>query len=135
MVSYSPKTVQKATVIVIGCMLAGLGMATLYHPEFMVRYGLEVATPEARIATRAIIGGGELGFGAFLLFGGKLHFTMRQRLVLATVLFYAILIARILAVWLEHKSTLAPIVYRELFVEFIIVTILSAVLFLGRKPT
>lgn len=125
--------VQKVAIYVVGCMLAALGTATLFHPEFMVRYGLEVATPEARIATRALIGGGELGFSLILLFGGSLQFNIRQRLVLATLLFFAIFTARALAVLLEYKNALAPIVYRELFAEFIILVVLSAVVLFCRK--
>lgn len=124
---------ETAAVLFIGIMLAGLGAATLYHPEFMSRYGLDVASSEARIATRAIIGGGELSLGAFFLLGGYLKSSTRQRLALATFLFCSIFGARLVAVFLERGNELAPIVYRELLAEFIIAALLLVIVFLCRR--
>lgn len=124
---------QSITVLVVGIMLLGLGAVTLYYPEIMERYGLGIATAEARISTRAIIGGGEIGLGILMLAGGTVGFSMRQRLIIATVLFCSLVSVRLIAIVLEDDEQLAPIVYRELAVEIIIAAALLTILALYRK--
>jgi len=79
-----------ALAITLGSILAAFGTVTLIWPSVIAYYGISIDSPEARIAVRAIIGGGEIAFGLILLFGSRLELSAHQRCALAAVIFSCI---------------------------------------------
>ena len=114
-VSISP--VAEVMVAGAGLLLLILGVWSFADPEvFTDLYGIDVAKPSATIALRAMIGGGEIGLGSFLLLGSKLGVPLQPRLWLAVFLFACVFLARAVAVILAWPEVSAGTI-RELAIE------------------
>lgn len=121
----------KYTNIVIGLLFLILGAATFYYPDlFTILYGVELPTPESRVAIRAIIGGGELGLGICFLFGTRYGLTNIALTRLALTVFCSVVLARVIAIFLERSFSLTLL--RELAIEAVILFILG---WLARKSS
>lgn len=85
----------KFMVMFAGALLLVFGLWSFIDPGiFKELYGIEADNPSAAIVLRAMIGGGEIGLGLFMLLGGMLSVPLRFRLVLAAFVFGGVCIAR-----------------------------------------
>lgn len=91
-------------IVSFGLMLIALGMTTVIYPEIMTRYGVAASTVHAKSTIMAVIGGGEIGLGMFVLIGHKFGVTVSARLILLSSIFAGILIARLLAAFLFYPA-------------------------------
>ena len=62
---------------------------------------MDLVDPEARIAVRAIIGGGEVGLGLLLTVGTVVAFTNKALNSVAATVFLSVGLARVFAVLIE----------------------------------
>lgn len=126
-------TVDKIMVLSAGLLFLVLGLWSFIDPEiFKQLYGIEAGNPSAAIALRAIIGGGEIGLGLFMLFGGMLSVPLRSRLVLAAFVFGGVCIARALAIILS-SSVFTDGSIREMAIEGVIAISFSFRLFVSKR--
>lgn len=86
---------------VAGGIFLALGAATLISPQIMGYYSIGLDEADARIATRAMIGGGEIGLGLVLLTGSRIDLSVRQRSLVAATIFLCVGISRLIGVWIE----------------------------------
>jgi hypothetical protein len=119
-------------VISIGLMLIALGVTTVIYPEIMTRYGIATSNVHAKSTIMALIGGAEIGLGLFVLFGQKIGVTVAARLVLLSLLFAGILIARLLAAFLFFPE-LPSVFFREALAELLIVGLLAIGIYRSKK--
>lgn len=110
----------KIMVLFVGVLFLALGLLSFIDPGiFKQLYGIEAGSPSAAIALRAIIGGGEIGLGLFMLFGGMLSVPLRSRLVLAAFVFGGVCIARAVAIMMSWP-VVADGSIREMAIEGVI---------------
>ena len=98
-------TIAEVIVASSGLLLLILGVWSFADPEiFTVLYGIETNKASTTIALRAMIGGGEIGIGLFLLLGGQFAVSVHSRLVLSALVFGCVFFARagaIILAWPE----------------------------------
>jgi hypothetical protein len=100
-----------------GALLLIFGIWSFADPEIFAKlYSIDTSAPSATSAMRAMVGGGEIGLGLFLLLGRKLKVSLRSRLLLATFLFVCVFIARASAIALEWSEVSSGTI-RELAIE------------------
>lgn len=80
-----------------GLVFLAFGLATLIRPEILSYYSIAIDTPSARIAIRAMIGGGELGIAFLLLQGERVGLSSNQRSLIAAVVFLSVGSARMIS--------------------------------------
>ena len=100
-----------------GIMFIALGVFTIAKPSVFSHYGIRIDTPEARIAIRAIVGGGEVGIGLFLSIGGWLNIRSSVLNGLATTILLSVGLTRLIAAWLETSQPVSIQPYREGLIE------------------
>ena len=100
-----------------GLIFLGLGLITLFRPEILEYYGISADSGSARTAIRAMIGGGEVGFGIVMLGGGRLGFSVSQRCTLAATIFFCVGLARLLSAGFEGNPYLTSQPLREASIE------------------
>ena len=103
-----------------GFIFLVLGIATLIQPDILSHYGIGLSQPSARVATRAMIGGGEIGLALVLLFGGRFSLNRQQRSLISAVIFICVGLSRIAAVFLEDANLLGSQPVREAFIELLL---------------
>ncbi len=113
-------TVDKIMALSAGILFLALGLWSFIDPGiFKQFYGIEAGNPSAEIALRAMIGGGEIGLGLFMLFGDMLSVPIRSRLVLAAFVFGGVCIARAGAIILSWPVIIEGSI-REMAIEGVI---------------
>lgn len=100
-----------------GVMFIALGVFTIATPSIFSHYGIRIDTPEARIAIRAIVGGGEVGIGLFLLLGGLVNIRHSALNGSAATILLSVGLTRLIAAWLETSQTVSIQPYREGLIE------------------
>jgi len=118
---------------IVGLLLLAMGIWTLIDPTIFTKlYAIILPEQQSRVALRAIIGGGEIGLGLFLCFGGWLGASQVILTRFAALLFGSVVLARSVAFLLEEN--IAPWMWRELLIETLIAVVLIFYL-LRRKRT
>lgn len=113
--------VAKLMVLLCGLLLLCLGAWSFFDPGIFIQlYGIGVANSTAKIALRAMIGGGEIGLGLYILVGGNFNISHWSRLTLATFVFGSVFVARACAVLLDWPNITEALI-RELIIEGLIV--------------
>ena len=125
----SASRVIRLIVLCCGLLLLGLGFWSFLDPGIFTQlYGIKVVDSTAKVALRAMIGGGEIGLGMFMLVGGSFNVSLWSRLMLATFGFGSVFIARTCAVLLDWP-TITEALIREVVIEgFIFFCLLFGVL-------
>ncbi|WOR14396.1 hypothetical protein RYZ27_11500 [Hyphomonas sp. FCG-A18] len=113
--------------IPLGAILVVFGIWTFTDPAVLHHYRVDTSQPNARIALRAIIGGGELGLGFTLAAGKFLKLDRRTLNFIAAIVFLSVGLCRLLAAFLEPYSLVGIQPWREGVVELL----LSAAALLG----
>jgi hypothetical protein len=109
--------IAEVLVATAGALLLIFGIWSFADPEiFSKLYSIDASAPSATIAMRAMVGGGEIGLGLFLLLGGKLKVSLHSRLLLAAFLFVCVFTARASAIALEWSEVSSGTI-RELAIE------------------
>ena len=90
--------------IFAGLIFVALGVLTFVSPEVLGYYSIGVDNASARIAIRAMIGGGEVALGMVILAGQRIGLTIQQRSLIAALVFLSVAIARLSSVWIEHDA-------------------------------
>lgn len=106
--------------VLLGLLLIGLGVWTFINLEILAYYKISLDDPEARVAIRAIIGGGEMGLGSILCFGTILGINRNSLYYFAGSVFCSVGLARIGAILVETGSALEWQPWRESSVELIL---------------
>ena len=106
--------------ILLGAILVGFGIWTFSDPAVLNHYGIDTSEPNARIALRAIIGGGELGLGVTLVAGKFLKLDRRTLNFIAATVFLSVGISRLLAASLERSSAIGIQPLREGVIELVL---------------
>ena len=106
--------------ILLGAILVGFGIWTFSDPAVLNHYGIDTSEPNARIALRAIIGGGELGLGATLVAGKFSKLDRRTLNFIAATVFLSVGISRLLAASLERSSAIGIQPLREGVIELVL---------------
>ena len=106
--------------IPLGAILVVFGMWTFTDPAVLHHYGIDTSQPNARIALRAIIGGGELGLGVTLLAGKFLKLDQRTLNFVAATVFLSVGISRLLAASLERSAAIGIQPWREGPIEMVL---------------
>lgn len=88
--------------IFAGLIFLALGVLTFINPEVLGYYEIGVDNASARIAIRAMIGGGEVALGLVVLVGQQIGLTIQQRSLIAALVFLSVGAARFSAVWIDH---------------------------------
>lgn len=117
--------------VLLGLLLIGLGIWTFINPEILRYYGVDLVDPEARIAVRAIIGGGEVGLGLLLTVGTFGAFTNKALNSMAATVFLSVGLARVFAILIEQGSAVGWQPWRESSIELLLGTI---ALFAAQRP-
>ena len=101
----------------VGLILLGLGLATTANPDFLGYYGVVLVEPEARLAMRAILGGGEIGLGLALTFGRMFGASARTLNMVGALVMLSVGLVRICAAFVtgEDLALMQPL--REGLVE------------------
>ena len=110
----------RAYPILAGAIFLGFGAITLIRPEVLEYYSISVDNSTSRIAARAMIGGGEIGLGLVLLFGGKLGFSNEQRSFLAATIFISVALARLVGLLVEGELNSIAQPIREASIELLL---------------
>ncbi|KEO89750.1 hypothetical protein EH31_11375 [Erythrobacter longus] len=103
-----------------GCIFLALGIVTLIQPEIMSYYAIGLDQPSARVAMRAMIGGGEIGIGVVLILGGRINLSSRQLSLTAAAIFICVGLSRVAAVFMEGADLLAVQPLREALIEILL---------------
>ncbi|WP_379553821.1 DUF4345 family protein [Qipengyuania sp. DGS5-3] len=103
-----------------GCIFLALGIVTLIQPEIMSYYAIGLDQPSARVAMRAMIGGGEIGIGVVLILGGRINLSSRQLSLTAAAIFICVGLSRVAAVFTEGADLLAVQPLREALIEILL---------------
>lgn len=103
-----------------GCIFLALGIVTLIQPEIMSYYAIGLDQPSARVAMRAMIGGGEIGIGVVLILGGRINLSSRQLSLIAAAIFVCVGLSRVAAVFMEGADLLAFQPLREALIEILL---------------
>ena len=103
-----------------GCIFLALGIATLIQPEIMSYYAIGLDHPSARVAMRAMIGGGDIGIGVVLILGGRINLSSRQLSLIAAAVFICVGLSRVAAVFMEGADLLAVQPLREALIEILL---------------
>lgn len=103
-----------------GCIFLALGIASLIQPEIMSYYAIGLDQPSARVAMRAMIGGGEIGIGVVLILGGRINLSSRQLSLTAAAIFICVGLSRVAAVFMEGADLLAVQPLREALIEILL---------------
>ncbi|MBY6129483.1 DUF4345 family protein [Qipengyuania aquimaris] len=103
-----------------GCIFLALGLVTLIQPEIMSYYAIGLDQPSARVAMRAMIGGGEIGIGVVLILGGRINLFSRQLSLIAAAIFICVGLSRVAAVFMEGADLLAVQPLREALIEILL---------------
>lgn len=103
-----------------GCIFLALGLVTLIQPEIMSYYAIGLDQPSARVAMRAMIGGGEIGIGVVLILGGRINLSSRQLSLIAAAIFICVGLSRVAAVFMEGADLLAFQPLREALIEILL---------------
>jgi len=106
--------------ILAGLLFLGLGTLTLIRPEILGYYSIDVANDKARIAIRAMIGGGELALGLVIAAGQRIGISVKQRSLIAACVFLCVGLVRLAAAWMEGGLGVAQQPYREAAIELIL---------------
>ena len=106
--------------IPLGALLLVFGIWTFSDPAVLHRYGIDTSEPNARIALRAIIGGGELGLGATLLAGKFLKLDQRTLNFMAATVFLSVGGSRLFAASLERSAAIGIQPWREGLIELVL---------------
>ena len=97
-----------------------LGIVTLIQPEIMSYYAIGLDQPSARVAMRAMIGGGEIGIALILILGDRINLSPRQRSLIAAAIFICVGLSRVAAVFIEGAEVLAVQPLREALFEILL---------------
>ncbi|MEL6540279.1 MAG: hypothetical protein AAFQ34_02645 [Pseudomonadota bacterium] len=100
-----------------GLLFLGLGMLTLVRPEILGYYSIGLENNQARIAIRAMIGGGELALGLVIAAGQRIGISVKQRSLIAACVFLCVGLARLSAIWMEGGLGFAQQPHREAVIE------------------
>ncbi len=103
-----------------GCIFLALGLVTLIQPEIMSYYAIGLDQPSARVAIRAMIGGGEIGIGVVLILGGRINLSSSQLSLIAAAIFICVGLSRVAAVFMEGADLLAVQPLREALIEILL---------------
>ena len=106
--------------IPFAAILIVFGGWTFSDPAVLHHYGIDTSEPNARIALRAIIGGGELGLGVTFVAGKFLKFDRRTLNFIAAGVFLSVGICRYFAAFLEPFSLVEVQPWREGAVELLL---------------
>ncbi len=86
----------------------------------MSYYAIGLDQPSARVAMRAMIGGGEIGIGVVLILGGRINLSSRQLSLIAAAIFICVGLSRVTAVFMESAEVLAVQPLREALIEILL---------------
>ena len=103
-----------------GALLLVFGIWTFSDPAVLHHYGIDTSDPNARIALRAIMGGGELGLGVTLLVGKFLKLDQRTLNFMAATVFLSVGVSRLLADSLERSAAIGIQPLREGAIEMVL---------------
>ena len=106
--------------IPLGALLLVFGIWTFSDPAVLHHYGIDTSDPNARIALRAIMGGGELGLGVTLLVGKFLKLDQRTLNFMAATVFLSVGVSRLLAASLERSAAIGIQPSREGAIEMVL---------------
>ena len=106
--------------IPFAAILIVFGVWTFSDPAVLHHYGIDTSEPNARIALRAIIGGGELGLGVTLLAGKFLKLDRRTLNFMAATVFLSVGVSRLLAASLERSAAIGMQPWREGAIELVL---------------
>ena len=106
--------------ILLGAILIVFGIWTFSDPAVLHHYGIDTSEPNARIALRAMIGGGELGLGVTLVAGKFLKLDRRTLNFIAATVFLSVGVSRLLAASLERSSAIGIQPLREGVIELVL---------------
>ena len=106
--------------IPLGAILIVFGIWTFSDPAILHHYGIDTSEPNARIALRAIIGGGELGLGVTLVAGKFLKLDRRTLNFMAATVFLSVGTFRLLAASLERSAAIGIQPWREGVIEMVL---------------
>lgn len=106
--------------VISGLIFLTLGMVTLVYPEILTYYSINLDQPSARVAIRAMLGGGELGIALLLLAGSRINLSPQQRSLIAAAIFVCVGLARLFAVGIEGIDVLTIQPLREATIEIIL---------------
>ena len=106
--------------IPLGALLLVFGIWTFSDPAVLHHYGIDTSDPNARIALRAIMGGGELGLGVTLLVGKFLKLDQRTLNFMAATVFLSVGVSRLLADSLERSAAIGIQPLREGAIEMVL---------------
>ena len=103
--------------IPLGAILVVFGIWTFSDPDVLHHYGIDTAEPNARIALRAIIGGGEIGLGLALAVGTLFKLERKPLNFIAAAVFLSVGLCRLSAALLEHSASVGIQPWREGAIE------------------
>lgn len=103
--------------ILIGLILLGLGAATTANPDILGYYGVVLVEPEASVAMRAILGGGEIGLGLSLTFCRMFGASARSLNMVAALVMLSVGSVRICAAFVAGDDLALVQPLREGLVE------------------
>ena len=86
----------------------------------MSYYAIGLDHPSARVAMRAMIGGGEIGIGVVLILGGRINLSSRQLSLIAAAVLICVGLSRVAAVFMEGADLLAVQPLREALIEILL---------------
>lgn len=90
--------------IPLGVIVVVFGLWTFLDPAVLRHYGIDSSEPNARIALRAIIGGGEIGLGITLAVGRLLESDRSTLNFFAAAVYSSVGISMYFAAFLEPFS-------------------------------
>lgn len=102
---------------VAGGIFLALGMTTLLYPQIMGYYSIVFDEADASVATRAMIGGGEVGIAFVLLTGNRINLSVGQRSLIAATIFLCVGLSRLFGVWIEGPELSITQPIREATIE------------------
>lgn len=106
--------------VLLGLLLIAIGAATFLFPELLSHYSIATDQSDNRIALRAIIGGGEIGIGAYLAFANFFGIQQKSLNLAAAFLFLAVGLARFIATMLEASFEIPWQPVREASIEVVL---------------
>lgn len=96
------------------------GGVTLISPDVMGYYKIALEEPEARIAIRSIIGGGELALGILGYLGGRIRLSVSQRNTVFGTILLLVGVIRLASGVAEGIDHLSLSVLRESIIEMLL---------------
>ena len=106
--------------VFLGLLLIAIGAVTFLYPELLGHYSISTDNPDSRIALKAMIGGGEIGFGVYLAFANLIGVQQRALNLAAAMLFISVGLTRFVATALEDTNEFPWQSVREASIELML---------------